>query len=86
MRLMPGEFWSAYQAGRPSPEIESRVGRLLLMLMLARVDGKSPVEYLDTARQQFIRAFVGEQLPAGNFSLHNIADAWFNRLVLFGGS
>jgi len=86
VRPMPGEFWSAYQAWRPSPEIESRVGRLLLMLMLARVDGKSPVEYLDTTRQQFVRAFVGEQLPAGNFSLHNIADAWFNRLVLFGGS
>jgi aminoglycoside phosphotransferase (APT) family kinase protein len=85
MRLMPGEFWSAYQAGRPSPEIESRVGRLLLMLMLARVDGKSPVEYLDTARQQFIRAFVGEQLPAGNFSLHDIADAWFDRLAQFVG-
>ena len=55
------------------------------MLMLARVDGKSPVEYLDPARQQFVRAFVGKQLPAGNFSLHDMADAWFNRLVQFVG-
>jgi aminoglycoside phosphotransferase (APT) family kinase protein len=85
VRPMPGELWSAYQAGRPSPEIESRVGRLLLMLMLARVDGKSPVEYLDAARQQFVRAFVGEQLPAENFSLNDIADAWFSRLTQFDG-
>jgi aminoglycoside phosphotransferase (APT) family kinase protein len=83
VRPMPGEFWSAYQAARPSPEIELRVGRLLLMLMLARVDGKSPVEYLDATRQQFVREFVREQLPAGNFSLHDIADAWFRRLAQF---
>jgi hypothetical protein len=70
---------------RPSSEIESRVGRLLLMLMLARVDGKSPVEYLDMARQQFVRDFVREQLPAGNFSLRKIADAWFSRLAQFDG-
>jgi aminoglycoside phosphotransferase (APT) family kinase protein len=82
---MPGEFWSAYQAVRPSPEIESRVGQLLLMLMLARVDGKSPVEYLDTARQQFVRAFVRGQLPAGNFSLQDTVDAWFSRLAQFVG-
>jgi hypothetical protein len=26
--------------------LRARVGRLLLMLMLARIDGKSPVEYI----------------------------------------
>ena len=83
VRPMLGEFWSAYQAVRPSPEIESRVGRLLLMLMLARVEGKSPVEYLDAARQQFVRDFIREQLPTGNFLLQDIADAWFNRLARF---
>ena len=83
VRPMLGEFWSAYQAVRPSPEIESRVGRLLLMLMLARVEGKSPVEYLDAARQQFVRDFIREQLPTGNFSLRDIADVWFSRLAQF---
>lgn len=83
VRSMLDEFWLAYQAIRPSREIESRVGRLLLLLMLARVDSKSPVEYLDPARQQFIRNFVREQLPAGNFSLRVIADAWFSQLAQF---
>jgi len=79
-------FRAAYQAGprKHSGEIELRVGRLLLMLMLARVDGKSPVEYLEAARQQFVREFVQEQLPLGNFSLRDIADSWFSRLSQFG--
>jgi len=85
VRPMLDEFWQAYQALRSSAEIESRVGRLLLMLMLARVDGKSPVEYLDADRQQFVRDFVREQLPAGYFSLREIADAWFSRLTQFDG-
>ena len=80
---MLDEVWSAYQTVRSSPEIESRVGRLLLMLMLARVDGKSPVEYLDAPRQQFVREFVHEQLPAGKFSIHEISSAWFGALAQF---
>ncbi len=84
LRPMIDGFWGAYQAVRPSPELEARVSRLLLMLMLARVDGKSPVEYLDTARQQFVREFVQEQLPLGNFSLRDIADSWFSRMSQFG--
>lgn len=80
LRWMVEKFWFEYQKVRPSPEIELRVGRLLLMLMLARVDGKSPVEYLDAARQQFIRDFVSSELPKENFSLRRIADAWFKGL------
>jgi aminoglycoside phosphotransferase (APT) family kinase protein len=80
LRTMVEKFWTDYQMARPSPETEARVGRLLLMLMLARVDGKSPVEYLDSERQQFIREFVESELPAENFSLSHIADSWFARL------
>ncbi len=80
MREMIEKFWSAYQSVRPSPELEPRVGRLLLMLMLARVDGKSPVEYFNAGHQQFVREFVSKQLPAKNFSLHNITNEWFNQL------
>jgi aminoglycoside phosphotransferase (APT) family kinase protein len=83
MRGMIEKFWFEYQKGRPSPEIEPRVSRLLLMLMLARVDGKSPVEYLDAARQQFIRDFVSAELPNENFSLRHITDAWFKGLRIF---
>ncbi|HEX3628718.1 MAG TPA: aminoglycoside phosphotransferase family protein [Verrucomicrobiae bacterium] len=80
MDAMILKFWLAYQAARPSPELESRVGRLLLMLMLARVDGKSPVEYLNPVRQKFIREFVLWHLPVENFSLRHITGEWFNDL------
>jgi aminoglycoside phosphotransferase (APT) family kinase protein len=84
MRPMIDKFWIDYQMVRPSPEMEPRVGRLLLMLMLARVDGKSPVEYLDPKRREFIREFVQEQLPVENFSLRRISDLWFDCLGKFG--
>jgi aminoglycoside phosphotransferase (APT) family kinase protein len=83
MRPMIEKFRAEYQIVRPSPEIEPRAGRLLLMLMLARVDGKSPVEYLDPQRKQFVREFVQKQLPEGNFSLGHITDSWFGRLGQF---
>lgn len=83
MKAMVTTFWSAYQAAQPSLEMESRSGRLLLMLMLARVDGKSPVEYLDSARQQFTREFVHANLPAGNYSLDALTNPWFGRLAGF---
>ncbi len=83
MNVMIEKFWSAYQTVRPSPELESRAARLLLMLMLARVDGKSPVEYLDSPRQQFVREFVQANLPEGNFSLRAISNSWFSCLCRF---
>lgn len=83
MRPMIEQFWTEYQIMRPSLQMEPRAGRLLLMLMLARVDGKSPVEYLDPQRQKFIREFVKEQLPKENFSLRHITNAWFDRISQF---
>jgi len=83
VRPMIEQFWPAYQAVHPSPELETRTARLLLMLLLARVDGKSPVEYLDSVRQDFVRGFVREKLPAGNFSLTAITSDWFTRLTQF---
>jgi aminoglycoside phosphotransferase (APT) family kinase protein len=44
-----GQFWAAYASAvswEPAAALEARVTRLLPALMLARVDGKSPVEYL----------------------------------------
>jgi aminoglycoside phosphotransferase (APT) family kinase protein len=84
MRPMIESFWPAYQAVWPTTGMESRVSRLLPMLMLARVDGKSPVEYLDSVRGQFIRDFVRMKLPMENISLNDITDLWFNRLDQFG--
>ncbi len=36
--------------------LNRRIARLLPMLMLARIDGKSPVEYLNVARREQVRA------------------------------
>lgn len=67
-----GEFWQAYAAQvtwEPASEVEKRTCELLPALMLARVDGKSPVEYLnDAARNQVRRLSIALiQQPAGNF-------------------
>lgn len=80
---MIAAFWSAYQNARPTPELDGRVAHLLLMLMLARVDGKSPVEYLDVPRQELVRNFVRTHLPAAPVSIAAVADAWFGRLHYF---
>ncbi len=53
-----GALWSAYAAKvdwEDAAAIEARVAGILPALMLARVDGKSPVEYLDPAGQDRLR-------------------------------
>ena len=53
-----GHFWRAYAPHvhwEPASELESRICRLLPMLMLARIDGKSPVEYLDEHTRANVR-------------------------------
>jgi hypothetical protein len=61
-------------------QMESRTIRLLLMMMLARIDGKSPVEYLETDQQEFVRSFVKKYLPAGKFSHAEINQNWKKEL------
>ena len=54
-------FWAAYRphlTWEDPAAFEARVARLLPMLMLARVDGKSPVEYLTPAGQARVRALA----------------------------
>ena len=59
--------------------IEQRIGRLLLMLMLARVDGKSPVEYInDETQKRTLRRFVHESLTRESFTLSEICSRWEN--------
>lgn len=57
-------------------EMEVRTGRLLLLLMLARIDGKSPVEYFDEKEVKFVRSFVYELLPARIFTQSRINEHW----------
>jgi 5-methylthioribose kinase len=54
-------FWEAYQGAlnwESAPSLEGRVARLLPALLLARVDGKSPAEYLNSDQQQLIRVLA----------------------------
>ncbi len=58
-------FWTAYAAAvdwEDLPALEARVAALVPALMLARVDGKSPVEYLDESEQDIIRALAIRQI------------------------
>jgi aminoglycoside phosphotransferase (APT) family kinase protein len=60
---------------------DSRTARLLLMLLLARIDGKSPVEYLTEPKQDFVRIFVSSRLSAPAFT-HRVVGDWFAGLQM----
>lgn len=52
------QFWEHYRQHinwEAAPDLESRIARLLPALMLARVDGKSPVEYLNENSRHRVR-------------------------------
>jgi len=53
----------------PRSAIEERVATLLPALLLARVDGKSPVEYLDEAQRQEVRQLARRLLVSGEKGL-----------------
>ena len=78
-------FWERYvETAREAiniPALEPRVARLLLMLLLARIDGKSPVEYLtQPEKKDWVRAFTRMEILAGCSSLTDIIHPWFSRL------
>jgi aminoglycoside phosphotransferase (APT) family kinase protein len=66
---------SSYLASVPFPEVEKRSAALLPALLLARVDGKSPVEYLTDAQRELVRRIARELIPTAT-SLRQIRDAW----------
>lgn len=70
----------AYLAGvtwEPGTELEMRAATLLPGLLLARVDGKSPVEYLkaDTDKD-FVREIAGRFLRSPPATLAEVRAAW----------
>jgi aminoglycoside phosphotransferase (APT) family kinase protein len=71
---------AAYRARvtwEPWPALESRTAALLPGLLLARVDGKSPVEYVTDERDRnAIRAFARAHLLRRPTSLTALAHAW----------
>jgi aminoglycoside phosphotransferase (APT) family kinase protein len=70
----------AYLAGvtwEPRAAIEGRAASLLPGLLLARVDGKSPAEYLTApADKDFVREIASRFLRAAPASLAGIRGAW----------
>jgi aminoglycoside phosphotransferase (APT) family kinase protein len=82
-RAMVESGWSGYRASRfaragsGQDVLEANVSRLLLMLMLARVDGKSPVEYLRERQQEQVRRFAVPRLQSGPISLSRLTEEWF---------
>ena len=71
---------SAYLAGvdwEPAATLEQRAASLLPGLLLARVDGKSPVEYLRMdSEKDFVRNFARKFLESPPRSLAEIAGSW----------
>ncbi len=50
------------------------------MLLLARIDGKSPVEYLGEAEKDFVRNFVYELLQQKVYNQAEIHRNWNHKL------
>ena len=67
----------------PRPELEARAAALLPGLFLARIDGKSPVEYVTAlADKERVRRVASAFLVAPAESLAAIRDAWAVELGL----
>lgn len=82
---MSHAFWRRYveEVGNSidTASLQTRVARLLPMLLLARVDGKSPVEYLTRPGQcDFVRRFARSALTAEPAALGDIVARWFASL------
>jgi aminoglycoside phosphotransferase (APT) family kinase protein len=80
------EAWKFYEQTlgvARAHSIDDRVARLLPMLMLARVDGKSTVEYLrDEPKRALVRNFAHQQILDRNRSLRLCIQDWRNTLRL----
>lgn len=67
--------WEATQA------LEARVAQLLPALLLARVDGKSPVEYLNNAQRERVRNLAVHLLDAQFNALSRIQSFWYGEIT-----
>lgn len=66
----------------PPSKLEARAARLLPGLMLARVDGKSPVEYIvDDAQRRQVRHVARAFLQRPATKLEHIGSAWSRELA-----
>jgi aminoglycoside phosphotransferase (APT) family kinase protein len=73
-RYLAGATWE------PRAELERRTAGLLSALLLARVDGKSPVEYLSASDRGFTRQVSLELIASPVASPYDVARVWAARL------
>jgi aminoglycoside phosphotransferase (APT) family kinase protein len=64
----------------PRDAMESRTAVLLPALLLARVDGKSPVEYLGAADRELVRRVALELIAAPVAATDDVAHVWAARV------
>ncbi len=72
-------FAAAYLAGadwEPRAALEARIAQLLAGILLARVDGKSPLEYLDDEGRAAQRAFARRFVLAPSDTLAALRAEW----------
>jgi aminoglycoside phosphotransferase (APT) family kinase protein len=62
-------------------DFEIRAASLLPALLLARVDGKSPVEYLEDAGREHVRRVARPLIAAAPSRLADVKDAWQRSLT-----
>ncbi len=69
--------YRAHVAWEPWSGLDARTAALLPGLLLGRVDGKSPAEYLtDDADRDHVRAFARDRIARPPTSLDEIAADW----------
>jgi 5-methylthioribose kinase len=68
--------WHAARGGSAGDEIDIRATLLGPGLLLARVDGVSPVEYLDEARAHRVRSFARTQLRTRPADTELLVERW----------
>jgi Phosphotransferase enzyme family len=71
--------WLAHFPADMHGELESRAATLLPCLMLARVDGKSPVEYLTRQSQQVVRDIAIPLIREPRSKIAEVLDEVANR-------
>lgn len=79
-RILKNEYFKWVSWEDPA-ELESRSARLLPALFLARVDGKSPVEYLtDEGSKAIVRSVARQLILSESTQLDQVAAAWNDAL------
>ena len=77
-------FVAAYFAEikwEPSKDLEIRVARMLPAMLLARVDGKSPVEYLDEPKRSKVRRISLQLMDLHSESIDEIQSIWYSEVI-----